>query len=303
MPKQLESPIELSPIVAGMWRLAEWGFKLNQRVSFIEQCLELGVSSFDHADIYGDYEGENLFGEALAKISGIRDKIQLVSKCGICLVSTKSPETKIKHYDTSYQYIVNSAEKSLRKLGTDYLDCLLIHRPDPLMDAAEVGRAFSDLKKEGKILHAGVSNFLPEQLSLLASCCEFPLAVNQIEVSPMHTCALTNGTLDQCQQLEISPMAWSPLAGGALLTAPCARSQRLKATLEIVASRYTLSGKPVTAQQIGLAWLMRHPAKIKPIIGSGNIERISAATDAVQIQLDRQSWFEILQASTGKDVD
>lgn len=174
----------LSPIVAGAWRMADWQWSAQERLRWIEQCLELGVSSFDHADIYGGYQVEALFGEALALAPGLRDRIQLVGKCGIKLISDARPAHRIKHYDTSAAHIVASAEASLRALRAERLDLLLIHRPDALMDADEVAGAFEALRSAGKVAHFGVSNFTPAQFELLAS--RTTLVTNQIELHPLH---------------------------------------------------------------------------------------------------------------------
>lgn len=288
----LKNALQLSPFIAGMWRLAEWNMSPQRRLELINQCIDIGVTSFDHADIYGDYQCEKLFGEALTLSPSLRTKMQLVSKCGIRLLSANKPEHKAKRYDTSYQHIVNSVETSLRLLTTDYLDCILIHRPDPLMDAAEIARAFADLKHAGKILHAGVSNFLPHQLELLQSACDFPLAVNQIEVSVLHTDTLFDGSLDYCQQHKVQPMAWSPLAGGDLFKGETEQAIRVMSHLNRIAD--TLS---VNIVQVAMAWLLRHPANIKPIIGSGNFSRIRSAVQATSVTLDDDDWYAILEAS------
>jgi len=287
----------LSPVVAGMWRMVEWDLPVKERLALIEQCLELGITSFDHADIYGDYQCEGLFGEALALKPAIREQMEIISKCGIRLVSKNRPAHQYKTYDTSYAHIVASVDNSLKQLSTDYLDCILIHRPDPLMDAAEVARAFSDLKVAGKIRAAGVSNFVPHQLSLLQRYCDFPLAINQIEISVLQTESFFDGSLDYCQEFGVIPMAWSPLAGGRLFSGENEQAVR-------VINQLTSIGQALgaTADQIAFAWLLRHPAKIKPIVGSGNIARIKSAVEATGITLSDEQWFSILEASQGKAV-
>ena len=172
---------EFSRVVLGLWRLNEWQLTPNQRLALLEQCQELGITSIDHADIYGDYQCEQLFGEALAIAPGLRQRIEIVSKCGIMLVSEKRPQHRLKYYDTGRDHIIASVERSLSSLRTDYLDCLLIHRPDPLMQADEIAEAFRLLQQSGKVRHFGVSNFTPAQFDLLAS--RFPLVTNQLELS------------------------------------------------------------------------------------------------------------------------
>lgn len=289
-----DGPI-LSPVVAGAWRLHSWGWTPQQRLRWIEQCVELGVTSFDHADIYGDYAVEGLFGEALALAPGLRGKLQLVSKCGIRLVSARQPATRLKHYDTSAAHIVASAERSLRELRTDHLDLLLIHRPDCLLDAAEVARAFEQLRAAGKVRHFGVSNFTPSQFALLDAC--MPLATNQIECSPLHLDPLHDGTLDQAQQLGRRPMIWSPLAGGVLFTGTDERALRVRAALAGVAGR--LGVAPATA---AYAWLLRLPSRPVPIVGSRRIEALREAWAALDVTLDAQSWYEIWTAAAGHEV-
>ena len=294
---QKKNALHLSPVVAGMWRLVEWELTVAQRLELIERCIALGVTSFDHADIYGDYQCEALFGEAIRLAPALRQQMQLVSKCGIRLISSNRPQHLIKRYDTSYQHIVSSAENSLQQLNTDYLDCLLIHRPDPLMDAEEVARALGDLIQAGKILSAGVSNFLPHQVELLQSRCDFALVANQIEISVLQTQSLFDGSLDYCQQKKMLPMAWSPLSGGRLFNGESQQSIRVIGVLSQIADDIEC-----TADQVALAWLMRHPAGIKPIVGSGNLDRIRTALEATRVTLQDEQWYAILQASQGRAV-
>lgn len=274
----------LSRIVAGAWR---WN---NVDVAkLIETSLEVGITSFDHADIYGDYENEKVFGDALKKVTVTRQNLQLITKCGIRLMSSKQPGTSVKHYDTSKQHIFTSVENSLRNLGTDYLDLLLIHRPDPLMDCEEVAEAFSLLKQNGKVLHFGVSNFTPTQFEMLQGYLPFPLMTNQIEISLAKLDSLTDGTLDVLTKHRASPMAWSPLGGGKLIGSNVslwAKKEKYRAT----------------ETQLSLAWLLRHPSKMFPVIGTTQTDRIIESAKAMEIQLDRQDWFEMLKTATGKDV-
>lgn len=287
-----------SRLALGVWRMAEWGMKPTEILDFIQSCLELGITTFDHADIYGDYTCEQLFGDALAKKSSLRSQIQLVTKCGIKLVSKNRPAHTIKHYDTGAVHIQASVENSLKQLQTDYIDLLLIHRPDPLMDADEVATAFNHLRQSGKVLHFGVSNFMPSQFNLLASRLDFPLVTNQIELSVQHLSAFYDGTLDQCQQLRIAPMAWSPLGGGRLFQGKDDRLVRLREALTSVGNE--LGG--ATLDQVALAWLLTHPAKIVPVLGTRAIDRIKSAIASLAFQLSREQWFTIWSASTGEAV-
>lgn len=286
----------LSPIVAGAWRMADWGWSAQQRLRWIEQCAELGVTSFDHADIYGGYAVQALFGEALALApASLRARLQFVSKCGIALVSPARPQHRVKHYDTSAAHIVASAEASLRALGVERLDLLLIHRPDALMEADEVAGAFEALRAAGKVAHFGASNFTPAQFELLAS--RTPLSTNQIELHPLQCAALTDGTLDQLQRARLRPMIWSPLAGGALLAGSGEAERRVQAALHAVAQRHGVS-----AATIAFAWLLRLPSRPLPVAGSRRIEALREAVDALRVQLDAQDWAEVWQAAAGREL-
>ncbi len=288
--------LELSRLVAGCWRLVAWNKSRSEIDAWIRGCLELGVDTFDHADIYGGYACEEAFGEALEP--SLRRHLKLITKCGISFVSPARPGCRVHHYDTSREHIIASVEASLRALHTDHVDLLLIHRPDPLLHADEVSVAFEALYRAGKVHHFGVSNFLPWQLELLADRLAVPLVTNQVELHVGHLEPLHDGTLDQCQRLRIPPMAWSPLAGGALLTSEEPRWQRLRGALSRVGSRHG----DVSLEQVAIAWLLRHPAGIVPVLGTGRLERLRALCEAEQIQLDRQDWFEIWEASAGHEV-
>lgn len=292
--------LHLSPIIAGVWKMAEWGWPVKQRQAYIERCIEEGITSFDHADIYGDYQCESLFGQALKQMDFERDKIQIVSKCGIKLLSKRHPETQVKHYDTSFSHIIESAERSLAKLNVDYLDCLLIHRPDPLMQCEEVASAFSRLIAQGKIRSAGVSNFNAHQLENLQTFCDFPLVTNQVEISLLNNQCLTDGTTDYSQKSNTSIMAWSPLASGRIFDKTGndkTGHAELNTKLEAVACE-----TDTTPAIVALAWLLKLPIRIHPIIGTGNLERISELGKATQLKLDRTQWFKIYRASRGRDV-
>jgi predicted oxidoreductase len=285
----------LSPVVAGAWRMHSWGMSAQQRLRWIEQCLELGITSFDHADVYGGYTVEALFGEALALLPGLRERIQLVSKCGIKLVSPQRPQHRLKSYDTSAAHVVASVEQSLRALRTDRLDLLLIHRPDALMDAAEVAATVERLRREGKVLGFGVSNFSPSQFALLDAC--VPLATNQVELNPLRLDTLHDGTLDQAMHLGRRPMIWSPLAGGRLLAGDDDAARRVQRVLSQVASRLGC-----TLATVAYAWVLRHPSRPIPITGSGRIEALREALAALDLRLDAETWYEIWQAGSGREV-
>ena len=286
---------ELSRIVAGMWRIGEWNMTAQQRLAFIEQCMALGVTSFDHADIYGDYSAEGLFGEALALQPGLRDQMELVSKCGIKLLSPHRPGHAIQHYDTSAAHIASSVEQSLRQLRTDRLDLLLIHRPDPLMDFDEIAGAFTALKNAGKVLHFGVSNFSRHQFESLNR--RFPLATNQVECSPLHTKAMFDETFDGLQDLGVAPMAWSPLAGGRLFQGGDANVENLRNVIKDIADELQ---RPFAS--VVFAWIMQVPSKPLPLTGTGRIEAVAVAVEGTQFALSRSDWFAILRAARGHEV-
>ncbi|WP_336767487.1 aldo/keto reductase family oxidoreductase [Pantoea endophytica] len=283
-----------SPLIAGYWRLMEWGMTPQQVVQFIEHHLALGITTVDHADIYGDYQCEAAFGAALRLAPGLREKLQIVTKCGIA--TRAKPEHRIGHYITEASHILHSAENSLRHFHTDYLDLLLIHRPDPLMDADEIAEAFMALHQSGKVRHFGVSNFTASQFTLLQSRLPFSLVTNQLEISPLEQKSLLDGSLDQCQQNRIRPMAWSCLGGGRLFNDP--HYQPLRDELEQVKQEIGASN----IEQVVYAWVMKLPSRPLPIIGSGKIERVKEAVGACQLTLDRQQWFRIRKAAIGYDV-
>ncbi|MDC2867707.1 aldo/keto reductase [Bacillus sp. BP-3] len=295
---QMAQNLEFSRIIQGFWRLAEWNMTDQELLSFIEACMEMGITTFDHADIYGDYTCETLFGKALQLKPSLRDNMQIVTKCGIAPPSPKFPERYVAHYNTSTGHILKSAEQSLQNLNTDHIDVLLIHRPDPFMNPAEVAEAFSRLKQEGKVRHFGVSNFLPSQFNMLSSYLDFPLITNQIEVSVMQLEHFENGTIEQCQEKRISPMIWSPLAGGEIFKGESERTLRLRHTLEKIAADFDVTG----IDSIMYAWLLAHPANMLPIVGSGKLERVKTAVEATKLTLDRQQWFTIFESSNGHPV-
>jgi predicted oxidoreductase len=279
---------ELSRIVVGAWR---WANESTMQIeSLIKTSLDKGITTFDHADIYGNYSCEESFGNVLRGNSALRSKLQLITKFGIKLLSDKRPEHKIKHYDTSHEHIVRSVENSLKALGTDHIDLLLIHRPDPLLHPAEVAETFKQLRQQGKVLHFGVSNFTSTQFEMLNA--SFPLVTNQIELSLFKNDSLFNGEVDTLLKHHVSPMAWSPLGGGKYF-----EDARISELLQQLSGVYN-----VTATQLLLAWLLKHPSGIVPILGTTKPERIAEGADSVKINLERQHWFELLKAVTGKDV-
>lgn len=286
---------EFSRVVLGLWRISDWQLTPQERLALLEECLALGVTTIDQADIYGDYTAEQMFGEALALAPGLRERIEIVSKCGIKLVSSKRPDHAIQHYDTSRAHILASVERSLSDMRTDYLDLLLIHRPDPLMNADEVAETFRLLQQSGKVRHFGVSNFTPAQFDLLAS--RFPLVTNQVELSTMHLDPLHDGTLDQCQRLSISPMIWSALGGGRVFSEQSPQAERIRNCLTAIGAEYNVS-----QTVIAYAWILQHPSRPLVLTGSRRIDAVGEAVAATRITLTRAQWFAIWSASTGTAV-
>lgn len=284
-----------SRVALGMWRLASWNMTPQQRLALVEHALELGITTIDHADIYGSYLGETLFGEALALAPHLRQRMQIVGKCGIKLVSPQRPAHAIKHYDTSRSHILASVDNSLEALRTDHLDLLLIHRPDPLMDADEVAEAFDALCRSGKVRHFGVSNFSPAQFELLAA--RVPLVTNQIELSALQMGPLIDGTLDLCQRLRIKPMIWSALAGGRLFSEDSPQAERVRDALKGIADE-----RGVSPTVVAYAWVLRLPAQPVVLTGSQRVQALQDAVAATALELTREEWFRIWTASAGSSV-
>lgn len=290
---------KISPIVLGVMKWGVWGHQMSSEamLRLIEESLDLGVTTFDHADIYGHYTTEAEFGAAMQGHPQLRQRMQIVTKCGICLVTPNRPEHRIKYYDTGAAHIRKSVEQSLRNLRTDYIDLLLIHRPDPLMDPDEVARVFQDLEIEGKVLHFGASNFSPSQFELLHS--SYSLATNQVRASAMALEPFLDGTFDQSLRLQRRPMAWAPLGGSEFFTSPDdPQVKRLREVLQTIG----MEKGGIPEDQLMLAFLLRHPAGIIPVIGTGNPVRVRSAVDALGVSLTREEWFRIWSASTGEEV-
>ena len=288
---------EFSRFAQGFGSAARWSKSAHELLDHVQRCVYLGVTTLDIAAIYGDGRCESLLGDALALKPSLRDEVELVTKCCIGRWGTS-----IYHYDTSKAHILWSVEQSLQKLRTDRIDLLLIHRPDPLMDADEVAKAFTALRQSGKVLHFGVSNFTPSQFDLLASRLDrsgtspVRLVTNEVQFSAMHLRTWYDGTLDQCQRLRISPMAWSPLGGGRLFHEESQWAESIRT--EMYAAGEALGGAPL--DQIALAWVLKHPARMVPILGTGKIERVRSAVQAEKLELSREQWFRIWVASAGK---
>lgn len=292
---ELAVGLELSRIVYGMWRLADDADTSPARVQAkVEACLEQGITSFDQADIYGGYQAEALLGAMLRTAPHLRETMEIITKCDIVLPTGRFADRKLKYYDTSAAHIVASIDASLRNLSVERIDLLLLHRPDPLMDHHETGRALDEAVASGKVRAVGVSNFRPHDWQLLQSAMETRLTTNQIEINLLAHDPLTNGDLAFLQERDVLPMAWSPLAGGALLSSGYST---LNEALRMVADR-----DGVGAVAVAVAWLLAHPACIVPVIGTNTLERIAAISDAFAVDMDRQTWFTLYTAALGHDV-
>ncbi len=277
----------MSDIVVGTMRWGAWGanFSTAQYEQMIEASFELGFTTFDHADIYGDHTTEADFGAALKLHSGWREQMEIVTKCGILRVCDNKPAYRHKAYDSSLEHILKSVDDSLKALNTDYIDVLLLHRPDLLMDVDEVGEAFELLHSSGKVTSFGVSNFSASQVNMLQKT--VPIGCHQLEVSIKRLDAFNDGTLDQCISDGIVPMAWSPLGGGSL-------PESVDVILEELSKEFD-----TTPHVIALSWLMKHSAGILPIVGTTNQDHLSNTKRALSIALNREQWYQVYQAATG----
>jgi predicted oxidoreductase len=283
-----------SRIIAGTMTWGIWGKNLSEKqmIDLMTCCLESGISTFDHADIYGGYTTEAAFGSALKTSKIPREDIQLISKCGI-QYTAENRNNSIKHYDYSKKYIVWSVEQSLQNLQTDYLDLLLLHRPSPLMQADEIAEAVLFLKEDGKIKDFGVSNFTPIQTDLIRT--KTAVNYNQIQFSVTDLDAMLDGSLDHMQIHNISPMAWNPI--GSVFKNNDEKSKRVAAQALILANKYEVS-----VDLILIAWILKHPSKIFPVCGTTDIKRVSQLTKAINIELELEDWFALWIASTGNKV-
>lgn len=287
--------VTLSRLVYGMWRLGDDPDTSPAHVQAkVEACLAQGITTMDQADIYGGYTAEMLLGAALRAAPGLRDRIEIVTKCDIVAPVGRHSAARVKHYDTSAAHITASVEASLREMATDRIDLLLIHRPDPLMDHHETGRTLDALVAGGKVRAVGVSNFRPWDFTLLQSAMTAPLVTNQIELSLNCRDAFTNGDLAFLQERGVPPMAWSPLAGGHLRAEA---GDGLSARLDQIGKA---AGTDWTA--VAVAWLLHHPAKIIPVLGTNTLARIATISDAARVPMDRQTWFELLTLAQGHEV-
>lgn len=293
---------EVSRVVSGVWRLLDENPDIGtgEIRAYIETCLELGITTFDHADIYGGYGCEQAFGRVLKETPALKDNIEIITKCGIMLVDPARPENTVKYYDTSSAHVRSSVDTSLNNLSVDVIDVLLVHRPSPFCDYQDLARGLRDVLESGKVKSVGVSNFLPHQLSTLRDFLDAPLVTNQVELSLLQNSPFYDGTTDQCQSLKISPMAWSPLGGGEIFRADSEKKSKLnsvKKVAEQLGPKYDL-----TLDQLMLAWLLNHPSNVVPVIGTMKPDRLARSASAVGVVLDQRDWFQLLEAANESPV-
>ncbi|CRL14062.1 aldo/keto reductase [Phaeobacter italicus] len=286
--------LSLSRLVYGMWRLGDDSDTSTAHVEAkINACLEQGITTFDQADIYGGYAAEGILGQAIKANPALRAQMEIVTKCDIVAPMGRYADKRVKYYDTSRAHILSSVDTSLQEMAVDHIDLLLIHRPDPLMDHRETGAVLDEVVASGKVRAVGVSNFRPWDWELLQSAMKTPLATNQIEISLSEIRPFTNGDLAFHQRQDHPLMAWSPLGGGGLMTSSGGVADRLDA----IASQ-----QGVDRAAVAIAFLLRHPAHILPVLGTNNLDRIKRASDALKVDLDRETWFSLYEAALGQEV-
>ncbi len=291
---KISSSLTMSRLVYGMWRLGDDQDISPEHVrNKISSCLHQGITSFDQADIYGGYEAEEILGNAL-KGSHLRKEMEIVTKCDIVAPVGRYKSARVKYYDTSRDHILKSVDASLKLMGIDYIDLLLLHRPDPLMDHFETGAALDEIIASGKVRNVGVSNFKPWDWNLLQAAMKNKLVTNQIELSVLAHEGFTNGDVAFHQTHNTPIMAWSPLAGGDLFLKS---NEKLLNSLRNIAD--TFGVEPST---VAVAWLLAHPANILPVLGTNSLSRIETISQALDIKLDRQTWFEIYTTALGREV-
>ncbi|WP_028709443.1 aldo/keto reductase [Propionicicella superfundia] len=287
--------LETSRVALGFWRWAQWGISVDELERLVDGALELGITLFDHANIYDHGNPEAAFGEVLARRPGLRESVQIITKSTIVYPSAS---VRVKYYDTSRAHIVSELEASLRRLRTDYVDLLLLHRPDPHMNPEETAAAFSQLHEQGKVRFFGVSNYKAHHYEMLAGYCDQPLITNEIEASVLQHENFDDGTVAHCQQRRIHPIAWSPLAGGRVFTGTDDAAVRVRAELETVRAEI---GAP-TIDEVALAWLLSHPVGFLTITGAEDLGFVRRPVDALRHRLTDEQWFAIWSACTGHKV-
>ncbi|EEE47181.1 aldo/keto reductase [Roseibium alexandrii] len=291
---KLNDTLEFSRLIYGMWRLGDDADTSPAHVERkIQSCLDQGITTFDQADIYGDYGAEAVLGGAMKANPSLRNKMEIITKCDIVAPCGRYADAKVKYYDTSRAHIDKSVEISLTEMAIETVDLLLIHRPDPFMDHHETGAALDDLVKSGKVKNIGVSNFRPWDWELLQSAMTNTLVTNQIEISLKEISPFTNGDLAFHQRLGTKLMAWSPLGGGSLIS----EGGKLGSVMDEIAHSFG-----VDRSAVAVAFLLAHPAHLMPVMGTNNLERIGKISDALKVKLDRETWYRLYEAALGNEV-
>lgn len=291
----LADNVKLSRVVLGFWRYLDWNLSKKEFLHFIEQVLDLGISTMDHADIYGNYTVEEAFGNALEGRKDLKKRMQIVTKCGIVY---KSATARVKYYNTSTDYIIQQAEASLRKMKINTIDLFLLHRPDWYGNPENIAEAFYQLKKAGKVKAFGVSNYLPHEFHMLQSYCEEKLVTNQVEASVLCMDNFDNGNISMCLEKRIHPMIWSPLAGGRIFTSNDKQMTELRSVLKVIQEEVGAD----SIDEIAFAWLLSHPVGMIPITGSGEIAFVKKPVKALQYKLTPEQWYMIWTAVKGIKV-
>ena len=291
---------EFSALAFGTWRLLDDPLSATPGalLELLKVCLDCGITTIDTAEIYGGYRVEELVGAALALDPGVKSRMEIISKAGIYVPNAFHPERRFAHYNASAARLVKSAEKSLRWLGVEVLDCFLVHRPDWIASIDETAAGLNQLVKEGKIRSAGVSNYTASQFAALSSRMDQPLVTNQVEFNPFHMEPILDGIFDQCQEKGVRPMAWSPMAGGRIFDAEDAAAGRLRVACAEMSVRY--GGAAI--DQLVLAWIMAHPSHPMPVLGTAKAARVRAAAGASQLALSREDWYGIWEAARGHRI-
>ena len=287
-----------SRLAYGTWRVLKTPCTAQELNARLQACLELGITTLDTAEIYGGYRVEERIGEALALTPGLRDRFEIVTKAGIYVPNDFHPDRRTAHYNATAPRLVKSLEKSLRWLRTDRVELFLVHRPDWLTRADDTAAGLNQLVRDGKVRAAGVSNYTASQFELLNTFMEKPLATNQVEFHLLRMDAMHDGTFHRCEQAGVSPMAWSPLAGGKLFDPQHEAAQRLAQAAASMSARYG----GATLEQLAYAWILAHPSRPLAIIGSNRLERIRSAAAADAIELERQDWYALWQAAQGRPI-
>ncbi|AIQ15126.1 hypothetical protein PDUR_27110 [Paenibacillus durus] len=289
---QLNEQLSISKLVVGCMRMNDWKLSVKQVVEFIEWCIERGITTFDHADIYGgDHRNEALFGEALQLEPTLREKIQIVTKCDICVPNAKNPNVKTRFFNTDKQYVLAQVNESLDKLKCGYIDILLIHMFDLLVDPSELNETLQQLKDEGKVKYFGLSNHSPLEFDTLQKYTDVPFVTHQFMLHPLGIQNYHNGTMTHCLKEGISPMIWSPLAGGRIFNPTNAAEENMKNVLENIRQELGLEH----IDEVVYKWIFRHASNPAIVLGTGNKERIERAIKSVDgVQMTREQWYKIL---------